>query len=69
MERETLCKGDKVKLLRCGANARERVARVAFATKYEFIPTVRPWWLLGLVPWPVSGSWWLADEGETWVRS
>jgi hypothetical protein len=61
-----LCKGDKVKLLRCGSNARERVTRVAYAGDFVFVPTVR---LLGIIPVPVGGVWLLGDEGKTWVRA
>jgi hypothetical protein len=65
MERTMLCKGDKVKLLRCGMNVKERPARVEYANSWQFIPTVR---LLGILPWVVRGNWMMSDEGKTWVR-
>lgn len=64
----SLCKGDKVKLLRCGANDRERVAKVLYANDYEFIPLTK---LFGFIPWFVvrkMGVWEVKDEGVTWVK-
>ena len=62
-----LCKGDKVVLMRCGDNDKERVAKVAYANEYEFVPLVRA---LGFLPlWvPVMGTWKISDEGRTWRR-
>ena len=65
---QKLCKGDIVRLLRCGANAKERLAKVGYANNDEFIPVTK---LLGFLPiWvmPVPGTWRLCDEGETWSR-
>lgn len=63
-----LCRGDRVKLHRCGANAKERMATVAYANNNEFVPVVR---LLRFLPWPsfpVMGVWRLQDEGATWSK-
>lgn len=62
----SLCKGDKVVLLRCGANDKERPAVVAYANDYEFVPSI---WLWGFLPFRVPmGVWRMIDEGTTWRR-
>jgi hypothetical protein len=63
-----LCKGDKVKLHRCGTNAKERMATVAYANNHEFIPVVRLLWFLPWPRFPMMGVWRLQDEGTTWSK-
>jgi hypothetical protein len=65
MAQTKLCKGDRIILLRCGANAREREAKVAYANDMELVPVVK---LLGFLPiWlPIMGIWCIVDEGRTW---
>ena len=68
MEQKKLCAGDKITLLRCGANAKIRNATVLYSSDLlnEFIPGVRP---LGFLPlMPVPGTWRIIDEDVTWTR-
>jgi hypothetical protein len=67
-----LRKGDKIILLRCGANNKERPAKVDYVNEAEFLPVVKlfgflPIWI-SLLSDRFSGMWMLSDEGEKWKR-